>query len=114
MKPLTKPFHLAGVKYSDEHKLSHATPASIVRISHDPTNKYDAFALRVTIDDVFVGHVPRTDQAAWFYHTLNQVTIVPRLVKFDRNVPPHEQIQIVLECDEKYMTVVIKVGRISA
>lgn len=110
-KPLSKPFYIAGVKYSDIGKLTHISPAMPVVVSHNPMNPHDAFALEVRISGVLVGHIPRTEQAAWFYHTMDQVNVVCRVVEYDSSKPPYEQLKCVFECDEKYQTTVVKVGR---
>lgn len=110
MKPLTKPFPIAGVKYSDISKLTHIPPGALVTISHQPSNEYDPFALEARIIGVKVGYIPKTEQAPWFYHTLNNVAVICRVVEDDSSEPPYESLKVVLECDEKYATAVLKVG----
>lgn len=111
MKLLSKPFYIAGVKYSEAHKLTPKNNVD-VSISHHPENKFDAFALACTIDGIPVGHIPRTEQATWFYHTFHNIPVRCRVVAWDRNKPPFEEIQVVLECSDTYMTTIVKQGAI--
>lgn len=110
-KPLTKPFFLAGVKYSSIKDLPPYRPNMVAWVTHNPQNAFDPFALEVRIDGVMVGHIPRTHQAPWFYHTINEVNVELRVTNFDLTVP-YEEIQCVFECDSKYQTEVFKLGRI--
>jgi len=108
MKPLSKPFYLAGVKFSSAHQLSGIPADTPAVIRHNPENKYDAFALEVYIKDVFCGHIPRQELAAWFYHTLFNVVVTCRVLAWDTSKPPHEQIQVILECSDLYATTVLQ------
>lgn len=110
MKPLSPTFYIAGVKYSDAHRITHAPPGTVVEVTHQPDNKFDAFALVCSILGIRVGHIPRTEQAAWFYHIFHNVNVVCRVVEWDTTKPPFEQIKVVFECDDKYMTQVVKQG----
>jgi len=113
MKLLSKPFYLAGVKYSEEARLATIPRGDEVEVSHQPENKYDAFALAVTYKGIRIGHIPRTDQACWFYHTFHNVPVRCVVLDFDRNQPPYEQIKVQFECGDLYMTQVVKQGVIA-
>lgn len=108
MKPLSKPFLVAGVQHVKLPPTFTVTPTSKVLITHNPLNPYDPFALEVRIDDTFVGHIPRTEQAAWFYFNSQDIAVVCRLIWFDRNLPPYEQIKVVFECSDMCIVVVVK------
>lgn len=114
MKPLSKPFYLAGVKFSDAHTLAVLPPDSDVSITHNPLNPYDPFALECRINGVKCGHIPRTEQAAWVYHTLRSVPVRCTLIKWDTNVPPHEQISVQFVCGDVYTTGVVKMGGVAS
>jgi hypothetical protein len=113
MKPLSKPFYLAGVKFSNAHQLSGIPTDTPATIRHNPENKYDAFALEVYIKDTMCGHIPRQEQAAWVYHTLQGVAVTCRVLAWDTQKPPHEQIQVVLECSDLNVTTVVNMNRIA-
>jgi hypothetical protein len=108
MKPLSKPFYLAGVKFSNAHQLSAVPAGTPAVIRHNPLNPHDAFALEVYIKDVFCGYVPRQELAAWFYHTLFNVNVKCRVLAWDTTKPPHEQIQVIFECDDLYAVSVLQ------
>ena len=112
MKILSKPFFIAGVKFATE--ASRLTPRNgiEVTISHNPENAFDPFALVAKVDGVMIGHIPRQEQACWFYHTLNEVNVRCKVVNWDRNQPPYEEIQVQCECHPKYIGTVIKVGHL--
>lgn len=110
MKAISLTFHIAGVKYSDEAKLACVPPGTLVDVVHRPDNKFDAFALEASIRDVRIGHIPRTEQACWFYHIFHNVGVRCVVDAFDRNKPPYEQIQVHFECSNSYMTEVVKQG----
>lgn len=111
MKPLSKPFPLAGVKFAKEEAnitLPLDLAAADVKVSHNPLNPYDAFALEVRINGHFCGHIPRAEQAAWFYFTSMNVAVVTKLLDFDRTRPPHDQIKVQFVCADQYNTTVVK------
>lgn len=112
MKTLSKPFYLAGVKYSRIADLPPYRPNMVVWVTHNPQNPHDPFALEVRIDGVMVGHIPRTDQAAWFYHTINEVNVELKVLNVTLNVP-FKEIQCEWLCSDRYMTEVLKLGRLS-
>lgn len=113
MKSLSvKPFYIAGVKHANSHTLPVAPVSSYVtEIRHNPENKFDPFALEVYFNNVLVGHIPRTDQAPWFYYTLMNVIVELKVNSFDRNVPPFEQIQVEYVCSDMYIALVAKVSK---
>jgi len=111
MKTLSKPFCLAGVKFAKE-EANITLPLDLaradVRITHNPLNPYDAFALEVRINGHFCGHIPRTEQGVWIYYTLLNVVVRLQLLDFDRTKPYHEQIRCQFVCGDSYQTNVIK------
>lgn len=112
MKPLSKPFYIAGVKYAtDAHRLTPKNDIPVV-ITHNPGNAFDPFALEARVDGVSIGHIPRQEQACWFYHTSMRVIVTCRILEWDRSRPPYEEIKVVFECDEKFATDVLKQGPI--
>lgn len=111
MKTLSKPFHLAGVKYAKEESnitLPLDLARADVRIMHNPLNPYDPFALEVRINGHMCGHIPRTEQGVWVYHTLQGVPVKLQLLEFDRSKPHYEQIRGQFVCEDRYMTNVTK------
>lgn len=112
MKPLSKPFYLAGVRYSQISSLPPYRPNMVPWVTHNPQNPHDPFALEVRIDGVMVGHIPRTDQAAWFYHTINEVNVELKVLAVDLGTS-FKEIQCQWQCDDRYYTEVLKLGRLS-
>lgn len=111
MKTLSKPFHLAGVKHAKE-EANITLPLDLsradVHISHNSLNPYDPFALEVRINGHMCGHIPRTEQGVWIYHTLQGVSVQLQLLDFDRAKPPHEQIRCQFVCSDMNVTAVVK------
>lgn len=110
MKPLSKPFYLAGVQYADAARVPSLKPDAYLTIRHIPANAFDPFALEVWYGEFRLGHIPRTDQAAWFYHMMSNVNVQLRCHGYDRSKPPYEQIKVQFECAEMYVTTVVKIG----
>jgi len=58
MRPIK--FYVAGVKFYNLHKVSHKmNEGDSVQLVLEPTNKYDEFAVRVQLDDVMLGYIPK-------------------------------------------------------
>jgi hypothetical protein len=114
MKALSKPFHIAGVKFSDIGKLLSVPPNAVATVTHIPENEFDPFALEVRIVGVRVGFIPRNEQAAWFYHVGHNVKVICRVVEYDTNKPPYEQLKVVFECADHFITTVIKQGTLQS
>lgn len=108
MKPLSKPFYIAGVQYSDAHTLAVLQPDESITITHNPNNEYDPFALEARIGNVKIGHIPRAEQTAWFYHTSHNVDVICKLLAFDTTKPPYERIRAQFVCSDSYVTTVTK------
>lgn len=60
----TVPINVAGISYRGEdayRALKYATDDSIIALVAEPTNLHDKNAVKVMLDDVHIGYIPRTN-----------------------------------------------------
>lgn len=109
MKPLSKPFAIAGVQFQNFPTDIFRGPSSVVQLIHNPANRFDPFAVEVHIDGIMIGHVPRSELAMLHHLARLEVPVALHVLKYDPNEPPYKQFLAQIFADEGYNLVVGKV-----
>lgn len=88
-------FFVAGVNYRMVD-FRQTTPADKVTLIPEPTNQYDAYAIRIELGSRHIGYVPRTEQTLLHDLLREQILVHFELNKHDlsRDCKPYEACSI--------------------
>lgn len=90
MKPITKPFPVAGISYRLAHFKAAQFDIHRITLVHEPLNQHDPYAIKVMVGPEHIGYIPRAECAKLHAARDQGIRIKAVLQKLDRGLPPHD------------------------
>lgn len=104
MDPTTRTFFVAGVKFRPTEEISLAAtkineakgdPSAIpVKLVGEPSNKFDRYAVKVFLADVFIGYIPKPINVDIWALKDGGLKPSAELVQYNFNAPTHEMFKV--------------------